>query len=964
MTRVGPLLSPLLIGRDDLLELADRRLAEAAAGRPQFLLLAGEAGIGKSRLTSAIAAKARVADFRIAIGALAPQDRDVPAALLLDLARTMLHVPGWSEVGRNLLELVDATAAAPQPQRRMLVHKAIDLLDGAVDGPVVLGFEDLQWADNLSLEILTELARSAAERPLLTVATYRTDEIAPDDHLRAWRSRLLTQRLAEEVRLAPLTREDTALMTTLILGTGLPAPRDVVAAVYERTDGVPLHIEELLGAIEEGDRTDSRAIRDAAVPDTLDDAILRRIGRLSPAAQAVARSGAVIGRCFVPAVLAGIMDVQVASLDDPLRELIDQHVVEPPSTPRGLYDFRHQLLRDALYSSLPEGERRRLHARAGEYGKELEGASEIHASVHYERAGMPAQAFRSAVHGAQIAARLSSHREAVDLYRRAVRNMAPDLPLSEQAEIFGAYAVEAAAIEDLDTAEWAATQARERFQRAGDPVGAAQQFTTLHSIARRRVRPLDERIPSLRAALAEVEGLPSGPRVESVRAELLGRLADAQMELGNLDEAAAALASGREAVLAADNQETLLWLSTLQGMLEVATVVTTGDLDRLGAAAKQARALGFEDAGITAYRDAAVVAARAMDYRHAAEWIDEGLRYADAIEQSHCAHVMGSTSALVAWAEGRWDEAVSRAERALADRGCDRARVMARWPLGYAALGRGDLVTAATHLSEAESFARESGVVDFELAALWGLAEAATLGGDHAAAIEHTDRALELTRRGGEKARFVPIAVTGTRARIAAGRPGDAQGWVAAAREVTAGIDPIALPALLHAEGLLSLHTGSTGAARASLERAIREWDARPRAWERLWARLDLASCLMRSGRYVDAASLLAEVREAAHGLGSTPLLERAGELDRLNRRHDTEEAAWHPLTAREFEVARLVSAGLTNVEIASELDVSPRTVSAHVEHILAKLGAGRRAEIASWVAMTTPEAAGVAVPG
>jgi len=620
------------------------------------------------------------------------------------------------------------------------------------------------------------------------------------------------------------------------------------------------------------------------------------------------------------------------------------------------------LLRDALYDSLPEGERRRLHARAGEYGKELEGASEIHASLHYERAGMTAQAFRSAVHGAQVAARLSSHREAVDLYRRAVQNMAPDLPLSEQAEILAAYAVEAAAIEDLDAAEWAATEARERFQRAGDPVGAAQQFTTLHSIERRRVRPLDERIPSLRAALAEVEDLPSGPRVDSVRAELLGRLGDAQMELGRLDEAALTLAAGREAALAADNQEMLLWLSTLRGMLGVATEVTAGDLDRLGAAAKQARVRGFEDAGITAYRDAAVVAARAMEYRRAAEWIDEGLRYADAIEQSHCAHVMGSTSALVAWAEGRWDEAVRLAERALADRGCDRARVMARWPLGYAALGRGDVATAETHLREAESFGRESGVADFELAALWGLAEAATLGGDHDAAIRHTDRALELARSGGEKARFAPIAVTGTRARIAAGRPADAQQWVADAREVTAGIDPVAMPALLHAEGLLNLSAGSTGAARVAFERAVREWDARPRRWEAQWCRLDLASCLMRSGRYVDAANLLAEVRETAHGLGSAPLLDRAEELDRLNRRHDSEEAAWHPLTAREFEVAKLVGAGLTNVEIASELSVSPRTVSAHVEHILAKLGAGRRAEIASWVAMTTPSAARVAV--
>ena len=102
---------------------------------------------------------------------------------------------------------------------------------------------------------------------------------------------------------------ETALVTTLLLGTGLPAPRDVAAAVYERTDGIPLHIEELLGALSAEARVDGTAIREAGVPDTIEDAVLVRLARLSPEAQATARAGAVIGRCFVPDVLAGIMDV-------------------------------------------------------------------------------------------------------------------------------------------------------------------------------------------------------------------------------------------------------------------------------------------------------------------------------------------------------------------------------------------------------------------------------------------------------------------------------------------------------------------------------------------------------------------------------------------------------------------------------------------------------------------------------
>lgn len=173
--------------------------------------------------------------------------------------------------------------------------------------------------------------------------------------------------------------------------------------------------------------------------------------------------------------------------------------------------------------------------------------------------------------------------------------------------------------------------------------------------------------------------------------------------------------------------------------------------------------------------------------------------------------------------------------------------------------------------------------------------------------------------------------------------------------ELLRPVDWYAAPALDHAEGLVSLATGSIGAARSALERAVRGWSARGRTWEGLWARLDLAGCFMRFSRALEAGSLIAEVREAAERLGSVPLLERAEELERLNRRRRAEEAAWHPLTAREYEVARLIATGLTNAEIVGELSVSRRTVSAHVEHVLAKLGAARRTEIASWVAHTAP---------
>ena len=457
MSRVGPLLSPLLVGRDDLLNLADRRIAESAAGRGQLLLLAGQAGVGKSRLFRVLMRKAEAAGFRIAKGDLAPHDRLVPLSSILDMARAMREMPGWGSLGDELLEMQGGKGADTLGSRRLLVRDIADRIVASSDAPTLLAFEDLQWADEMTLEVVGELARLGRDRRLLLIGAYRADELPVGTNHREWRARLLSQRLAEEARLAPLTYEETALVTTLILGTGLPAPREVVTAVYERTDGIPLHIEELLGALGDDARSDGRAIRNAEVPDTIEDAILARFSRLSDDARAVARAGAVIGRCFVPEVLAGVVDRPVADLDDALAELVASSFLYPfDYVDHGYYDFRHQLLRDALYGTVPATDLRRFHARAGEFGAELVGASEIHASVHFERAGLRAQAYRAALAGARAASAMSSRHEAFELYARAVANIPDGLSASELADLYDAYCDAAFAVDNVPVIEEAA----------------------------------------------------------------------------------------------------------------------------------------------------------------------------------------------------------------------------------------------------------------------------------------------------------------------------------------------------------------------------------------------------------------------------------------------------------------------------------------------------------------------------
>jgi predicted ATPase len=167
---------PLLIGRDDLLELVDRRLDDVLAGHGQFLLLAGQAGIGKTRFLGAIRRKAESRGFVAVEGAVAPQDHDVPASSILDLARSMVRIPAFAGLGQALLELTRRSSWPSTPRRR-LVMETVELILGALPGPTMLSFEDLQWSDDVSLEIIAELARRSRDRQLLLTGDYRTEDV-------------------------------------------------------------------------------------------------------------------------------------------------------------------------------------------------------------------------------------------------------------------------------------------------------------------------------------------------------------------------------------------------------------------------------------------------------------------------------------------------------------------------------------------------------------------------------------------------------------------------------------------------------------------------------------------------------------------------------------------------------------------------------------------------------------------
>jgi DNA-binding CsgD family transcriptional regulator len=438
-------------------------------------------------------------------------------------------------------------------------------------------------------------------------------------------------------------------------------------------------------------------------------------------------------------------------------------------------------------------------------------------------------------------------------------------------------------------------------------------------------------------------------------------LAAIELDAGRLDAAQAYLEEARRLAVACAADTT--GLDYLLAEVDLLRGDVRPALGRMLDLARAARADRRETAGVGAYRWAAVSAVRMMEHDAAHHGVTEGLRYAAEIEQSYCRHSLASAAAQLAWAEGRWDDAVASARIEVVEPGSARGRLGSRDALGFVAMGRGEVADARALLEPSLEVVRASGEVGLSLNALWGLAEADLVAGEPEAALARCEEALAIANEPGLRPSLVPFVVTGARAAVAARRPGDAERWV---ERVAAGLESwsaLAGPALDHANGLVRLAMGSTGAARAALAAAVDGWDARGRTWEATWARLDLATCLVRMNRHADAIPLLRDVEATAVRLDSAPLRDRARTMLARARSRSADDEPWRPLTVREFEVARLVAKGWTNPEIADELSLAPRTVNAHLEHILGKLGVGRRAEVAAWVS-GIDAAAGAATEG
>jgi DNA-binding CsgD family transcriptional regulator len=537
--------------------------------------------------------------------------------------------------------------------------------------------------------------------------------------------------------------------------------------------------------------------------------------------------------------------------------------------------------------------------------------------------------------------------------------MPTDIDPTARGRLLEEYARSCVATDHNAEAAEAFEAAQGAYLAAGLRLEAAAVTAPLVAVRHLLGASLEERSAMLRTALRGVDtppGLhqpPIDPASDRVRGQLLAGLAAAYMLDRRLEEATAYAIDAQRLARATDDGPT----ERNAAVTLSACFVFAGRMEEGWALAEDSiagtRASGLEAEAARAYRMLGSSASVVVDYERAEKWLREGIEYAERVELWNHRHYMAAHLAHVMWATGRWDEADAIARASLGDgRGGVTTRITALHVLGYVALGRGDHATAQATLGEALDLGAGMHELQRLSPAVWGLAEAAWLTGDLATAASLAHEGLEASAAVEDAAYLFPFVVTGTRVHLLAGDPLGARRWLAEVDPVLRrrGI-PGTLPALTHAQGLILTADGATGQARTELEAAVAAWDDLGRIWEGTWARIDLARCHRRSNQRTEAQRDAGIAREAAARLGSPSLIAAADEILAGRRLGASSGEPWTPLTAREFEVARLVAEGYTNAQIAAELGVAPKTASAHIEHILAKLGIGRRAEIATWVA-------------
>jgi class 3 adenylate cyclase/tetratricopeptide (TPR) repeat protein len=424
------------VGRVEELGLLARRWERAKAGDGQLVLIVGEPGLGKSRLVGEFRAQLAESPHtwvewsasqllqNTPLHPIAEWGRqrfgsaDVPAEKrLAELESTLRQVDIDANAAASLLAPLleiplpagrEASLAPEELRRQQLAAIVSWVITGARAQPVALAFEDLQWADPTSIDLLRALAERGQQAPLLLVATMRP-EFHPPWGMRSHHS---------VVSLAPLDRAQVARMVGE-LASRHALSQEVVEGLSERTGGVPLFVEEVTRLLlERGVEGGAQAI-----PPTLQQSLAARLDQLGPAREA-AQIGAVLGRSFTYPLLRDVAEMDEPALQRALERLAHADIlfVERAPAPAN-YRFKHALIQDAAYDSLLKSRRRMLHRRAAEILRNIPERVATEPEViahHFTQGGLDDLAIEWWAKAGELAERRSAFKEAASHFEKAV----------------------------------------------------------------------------------------------------------------------------------------------------------------------------------------------------------------------------------------------------------------------------------------------------------------------------------------------------------------------------------------------------------------------------------------------------------------------------------------------------------------------------------------------------------------
>jgi DNA-binding CsgD family transcriptional regulator len=904
-----------MIGRERELRQLTRL---ASSHRPQVAVIAGEPGIGKTRLIQELLASLP-ADARVLVGHAEPGSLARPYEVLLDAIDASEYA---DRVDTELLDLLADPHRSPVER----LHTGLIIVNDLVgDKPAAIVFEDLHWADSESAALFERIADQTA--PRLLIGTYRPDEVDRRHPVANLLARLERRHEVTHVRLERFTEAETAAMIAVVAGG--PAPYRTVAALHQRTGGNPFFLEELLHGYEGGDLAE---LVEHPLPWSLAEVLRRQVDGLQPPVQRILEAAAVLGYRVPFDLLAAVTGADEDELIAALRELVTQGVLVESGEDE--FSFRHALVREAITGQLLGRQRRRLHEAAleallaggGSTGLPQDPAMIAH---HARAAGRYDDMVAAARRGAALYLSIGSAYQALQLAEMALDEA------GEDTELLAAAARAAWLAGLLDDAVGYARRWRDRATDATDRADALYLMIRLAWEA--------DEIEEMTALTDEVE------------------LLIAQLPPG-ADQARAMTAVAQSAYYRDLPEEALAWADralALADQLELPRPVRLAVLVEKGAALAERSSTAAEGRGILAgLIDEAeklgewVLAARALNILVQGVPPSSPTEHAEMLERMRIDAERAGFEylAVAAYYQGRARVAMREGDLAGAiialEQGRDRDR-------GYQYRGRRadyHAVFLAGLYLEAVELDKVAAIVD-ELRAQ-PLIDALTVPGlafhlacrqdDLAAAERYLDDVFvalaEQPWRSGSQAHDLISAA------IHVGLPLPLLNRMAFELLDADVWDDYR--ALVDAQ-LAEAH----GRWAAALEgyRAVKDSEIMPPP-VRGTTRVAAARCLLELDRLGEA---VAELDAAA------PLLAKWGGWRVAQMEQVRAQAGLAPaggeqavtgvaaLTPREREVALLIADGLTNAELARRLYISPKTAAVHVSNILHKLNVSSRTDVA-----------------